>query len=327
MIIFRKLDELEGKLTNAVVTIGNFDGVHLGHREIFRRVRKAATFRGGISVVISFVPHPLKLFPSRKNLLLITTYAEKEALIGASGVDYLIIIPFTGEFAAISATDFVRNVLIRLVGMKKMIIGYDYAFGQNREGNVTLLRRMGEELGFDVEVLEPIGNGEIVYSSSGIREMIGQGDVKGVVSLLGRHFSLTGTVVHGHHRGKGLGFPTANLATENELIPMSGVYAVKIKVDGVLYDGACNIGSNPTFGDDMTSIEVFIFDFQGDLYGCYLRLFFVERIRDERRFQNPAALKKAIQSDVKKCREILGYTSIIEYHEHLGKNDGNEKKA
>jgi riboflavin kinase / FMN adenylyltransferase len=327
MIIFRNLNEIAGNLPGAVVTIGNFDGVHLGHREIFRRVRKAAADLGGVSVVITFVPHPLKLLPSRKNLRLITTYAEKEALIGASGVEYLIIIPFTEEFAAISATDFVRQVLIRLVGMKKLIIGYDYAFGRNREGNLTLLRRLGVKLGFEVEVLEPIGNGETVYSSTGIREMIGNGDVSGVVSLLGRHFSLQGTVVHGHHRGKGLGFPTANLETGNELIPKTGVYAVKVDLDGVLYDGACNIGSNPTFGDEMSSIEVFMFDFQGDLYHRELRLFFVERIRDERRFPTVESLQKAIQSDVTKCRDILGRTTIIEYREPLEKKDRDEKKA
>ena len=327
MIIFRKLDEIEGKLPNAVVTIGNFDGVHLGHREIFRRVRKAAADQGGVSVVITFVPHPLKLLPSRKNLRLITTYAEKESLIEASGVDYLLVIPFTHEFASISATDFVREVLVGRVGMKKLIIGYDYAFGRNREGSVALLRQLGKDLEFEVEVLEPIGDGETIYSSTRIREMIGQGSVREVVSLLGRHFSISGRVVHGHHRGKGLGFPTANLETDNELIPKSGVYAVKVNVGGTIYDGACNIGSNPTFEDKGNSIEVFIFDFCGEIYGRDLRLFFIERIRDERRFPDAAALQKAIQSDVSQCREILGRASIIEYFESLGENDGNDKKA
>jgi riboflavin kinase/FMN adenylyltransferase len=327
MVIFRNINEIAGNLSDAVVTIGNFDGVHLGHREIFHRVRKSADDLGGVSVVITFIPHPLKLLPTRKNLRLITTYAEKEALIGASGVDYLVIIPFTEDFAAKTATEYVKHVLIRLVGMKKLIIGYDYAFGRNREGNVTLLRRLGLELGFAVEVLEPIGNGETVYSSTGIREMISKGDVSGVVSLLGRHFFLDGTVVHGHHRGKGLGFPTANLKSGNELIPKNGVYAVKVDLDGALYDGACNLGSNPTFGNEMSSIEVFLFDFQGDIYNRDLRLFFIERIRDERRFPTVESLQKAIQLDVTKCREILGRTSIIEYHEPLEKDDCAEKKA
>ncbi|HLO26313.1 MAG TPA: bifunctional riboflavin kinase/FAD synthetase [Geobacteraceae bacterium] len=315
MIVYRKLDEIESKLPNAVVTIGNFDGVHLGHREIFRRVRKTAEDLGGASVVISFIPHPLKLLPSRKKLQLITTYAEKESLIAGSGIDYLVIIPFTVEFASITASEFVRKVLVGQVGMKKLIIGYDYAFGRNREGNVGLLRQLGADLGFDVEVLAPIGDGETVYSSTRIREMIHHGEVGGVVSLLGRHFSLDGKVVHGHHRGKGLGFPTANLETGNELIPKSGVYAVKADVEGTVYDGACNIGSNPTFGDEYTSIEVFLFDFQGDLYGHDLRLFFVERIRGERRFPSVEALQEAIRSDVAKCREMLRKTLIMNYHE------------
>ncbi len=315
MIIFRNLDELQKTLPNAVVTIGNFDGVHLGHREIFRRVRKAAADLNGVSVVISFVPHPLKLLPSRKKLRLITTYAEKESLISASGVDYLIIIPFTEHFAAISAADFVREVLVGKVGMKKLIIGYDYAFGRNREGNASLLRLLGEELRFDVEVLEPISGGDAVYSSTRIREMVGKGDVKEVVSLLGRHFSLSGTVVHGHHRGKGLGFPTANLQTVNELIPGSGVYAVKVGIGAAVFDGACNIGSNPTFGDETIAIEVFVFDYEGDLYGSEVRIFFVERIRDERKFPNTFELQEAIQADVAKCRKILGTASIIEFHE------------
>ena len=320
MVIYRNLDAIEGKLARAVVTIGNFDGVHLGHREIFRRVRKAAGDIGGVSVVLTFVPHPLKCLPSRKDLRLITTYAEKEVLIETSGIDCLVIIPFTEEFAAITPEEFVKRILIDLVGMRRLIIGYDYAFGRNREGNVSLLRRMGEELGFDVEVLEPIGNGDIVYSSSRIRELIGSGDVREVVSLLGRHFCLGGTIVHGHHRGKGLGFPTANLATGNELIPKHGVYAVKVNIEGMLLDGACNIGSNPTFGDSMTSIEVFIFDFQGDLYGHELRLYFIERIRDEKQFPDASALQEAIQFDVARCREILGNMSVIEYKEPAGIN-------
>lgn len=325
MIIFRNLDDIQGKLANAAVTIGNFDGVHLGHREIFRRVRKAAAELGGPAVVITFVPHPLKLLPSRKSLRLITPYGEKESLIAASGIDYLVVIPFTGEFAAISAPEFVSRVLVGMVGMKKLIIGYDYAFGRNREGNVELLRKLGDELGFAVEVLAPIGDGERVYSSTGVRELIGRGEVKEVISLLGRHFSLVGTVVHGHHRGKVLGFPTANLAPENELIPKSGVYAVKVKIDDGIYDGACNIGPNPTFGDEASSIEVFIFDFDGDLYGRRLRLYFIERVRDERKFPDAAALQRAIRSDVGRSREILRDASVIEYHEYPGKCDSAEQ--
>jgi riboflavin kinase/FMN adenylyltransferase len=317
MIIFRDIQEIRTKLPRAVVTIGNFDGVHLGHREIFRRLKRAAAELGGVSVVITFVPHPLKVLTVGKSLHLINTYAEKETLIEASGIDYLVTIPFTREFAGISADAFVREILVNRIGAVKVIIGYDYAFGRGREGNAEFLRRMGQELGFEVQVLEPIGDCATVYSSSSVRKLIESGNVRDVVSLLGRHFSLGGIVVHGFHRGKGLGFPTANLKTDKELIPGFGVYAVKVKIGDAVYDGACNIGDNPTFQDGRTSIEVFIFDYDGDLYGQEMRLYFVDRIRDEESFADVEALQRAIARDVARCREILKDVSIIEYREYL----------
>jgi len=318
MKIIRNLSHA-GDLKNPVATIGNFDGVHMGHRQIFRQLKKAAAEIDGVSVVITFTPHPLKVVPSGKKLRLISTYDEKERLLGASGIDYLVVIPFTKEFAAISAREFVSDILVHSIGIRKLIIGYDYAFGRNREGNIGFLRQLGKEYGFAVEVLEPIWDGKTLFSSTNIRKMVEEGNVKDVVRLLGRQFSITGKVVHGHNRGKLLGFPTANLQTENELIPKCGVYAVKVKMDGNLFDGACNIGPNPTFGDEAISIEVFIFDFDGDLYGQDLQLFFIESIRDERKFPDAVALQHAIESDVSNCREVLKDTVIIEYHEPPGK--------
>lgn len=321
MHVFRSIEEITEKLPNAVVTIGNFDGVHLGHREIFRRVRREAAALGGVSLVISFAPHPLKVLGVKKDFRLINTYAEKELLMEASGIDYLLTIPFTAEFAAISAEQFVRDILVGTIGVRKLIIGYDYAFGKNRQGDVAMLRRMGDELGFAVDVLEPIASGGLVYSSTAVRRMIAEGDVRGVVRLIGRHFSVGGTVVHGRQRGKGLGFPTANLQTDKELIPKPGVYAVKVKVGDATFDGACNIGDNPTFGNGSLSIEVFIFDFDGDIYGRDVRLYFVDRIRDEVTFPNPEALREAISRDVARCREILRDVSIIEYRDYLAEED------
>ena len=317
MIVYRSINEIPGPLPNAAVSIGNFDGVHLGHREIFRRVKRAAVELQGVSVIVTFEPHPLKVVPSTKEVTLINTAAEKEQLIAASGVDYLVIIPFTPEFANIGAADFVRSVIVEKIGARKVIIGYDYAFGRGRTGDVSFLRRMGAEFGFLVDVLDPIGDGSIAYSSSQIRKMIREGDVKGVVALLGRHFSVGGTVVHGHSRGSGLGFPTANIVTDKELIPAYGVYAVKIKIDDRLYDGACNIGDNPTFGDGTRSIETFVFDFAADLYGKEIRIYFIERIREERTFSDVEALKEAIARDVRSCREILGSTEVIAFREYL----------
>ena len=318
MEIYRSLEEIPASLGKTVVTIGNFDGVHLGHREIFRRVRKGAEQEGALSVVVTFVPHPLKVIPSKhKQLRLINTYSEKETLIEASGIDCMVAIPFTDSFAAISPREFVEEILVKRLLVTRLIIGYDYSFGRNRQGNVSTLLELGREFGFKVDVLDPIGNEGLVYSSTKVRKLLQEGDVAGVVPLLGRQFSLGGIVVAGHHRGAGLGFPTANIKTDKDLIPATGVYAVKVKLDEALYDAACNIGNNPTFGNDDTSIEVFLFDFDGDLYGRELRIYFFARIRDERKFSGIGELKQAIAADVANCRAILGGTTLIEYREYL----------
>lgn len=305
MVIFRSISEIGEKLRHPAVTIGNFDGVHLGHREILRRVRELARAQDGVSVVITFAPHPLQVIAPDTGVKLITTPKEKQALIEASGIDYLLEIPFDLSFASISATEFVERVLVGAIGMESLVIGYDYAFGRGREGNVKLLRRLGERFGYTVELLQPISGRGLVYSSTAVRTMVSEGNVAGVVSVLGRHYAVTGTVVHGHQRGRGLGFPTANLATEKELLPAAGVYAVKARIGSALYDGACNIGTNPTFGDEQLSLEVFLFDFDGELYGAEVTLIFIERLRGEMRFPNPEALKQAIAADVARCKVIL----------------------
>jgi riboflavin kinase/FMN adenylyltransferase len=310
MVIFRSISEINEPLRHPAVTIGNFDGVHLGHREILRRVRELARARDGVSVVITFTPHPLQVISPDTGVRLITSPREKQALIEASGIDYLLEIPFDLSFASISATEFVQRVLVGAIGMESLVIGYDYAFGRGREGNVELLRQLGERFGYTVELLQPISGGSLVYSSTAVRTMVGEGDVKGVVSVLGRHYSVTGTVVHGHQRGRGLGFPTANLKTDKDLLPAAGVYAVKARVGGALYDGACNIGTNPTFGDRQLSLEVFLFDFDGELYGAEVTLIFIERLRGEKRFPTPEALKEAISADVTRCRVILKDVSV-----------------
>jgi len=315
MIIFKSVSEIREKLRHPAVTIGNFDGVHLGHREIFRRVRELARAAGGVSVVVTFVPHPLQVLAPGKAVRLITSPREKEALIEASGIDYLLEIPFDAAFAAIAAREFVQRTLVETLGMEQLVIGYDYAFGRGREGDVTLLRELGKRFGYQVEELQPIACGATVYSSTAVRNLVSEGDVKGVVAVLGRHYSLTGTVVHGQQRGRALGFPTANLETDKDLLPAAGVYAVKARVGAGLYDGACNIGTNPTFQNERLSLEVFLFDFEGDLYGREVSLFFLDRLRGEQRFPDLEALKAAIAADVARCRSILKDAAIIEYHD------------
>jgi riboflavin kinase/FMN adenylyltransferase len=285
---------------------------------MFRRLLSRAHDLGGESAVVTFRPHPLKVLNPTHPLRLINTYAEKETLIEASGIHTLLVIPFDRQFASIPPEEFVGDVLVGRLGMKHLIVGYDYGFGRDRRGNATLLRTLGEEHGYTLELLEPIGNGGVIYSSTSVRRMIEAGDVAGAVAILGRHFSLAGTVVHGHHRGRGLGFPTANLLTEKELIPRDGVYAVKVRVGERLLDGACNVGSNPTFSDAQRAIEVFILDHSDDLYGEDIRLYFMARVRDERAFANREQLMAAIAVDVARCREILAGATLIGYRDYLG---------
>ncbi|GFO57149.1 riboflavin biosynthesis protein [Geomonas sp. Red276] len=306
MIIFRNLSEVKEKLRHPAVTIGNFDGVHLGHREIFRRLTEKARAQGGVSVVITFTPHPMQVVSPGTGVKLITTTTEKEALIAAAGIDYLLEIPFDWNFASIPATQFVEEILVGTLGMESMVIGYDYAFGRGREGDVNLLRSLGERHGYTVDLLEPISNGTTIYSSTAVRNMVGAGDVKGVLSVLGRHYAVTGTVIHGDQRGRLLGFPTANLCVQKDLLPAAGVYAVRVAVGHDHFNGACNIGTNPTFDGHRLSLEVFLFDFDGDLYGREVTLTFIERLRGEMRFPNVDALKEAIARDVARCRAILG---------------------
>ncbi len=317
MRIVRDLDELKQPLRNAVVTIGNFDGVHLGHREIFRRVVRRAQEFGGPSVVHTFVPHPLKVLAPERAPLLINTYEEKEQLIEASCIDVLVCTPFTAALAALPARHFVRQVLVDRIGLRHLIIGYDYLFGKDRQGNAELLRHMGEQLGFSVEVLQPIrGEGEL-YSSTRVRQLIQEGQVGRVVALLGRNFALQGQVVHGFKRGKTLGFPTANIKTDRELLPATGVYAVKVRRGGRLIDGVLNIGFNPTFEAADLCIEVHLLDFDEQLYGEQLHIYFIERLRDEKRFTGPEHLVRSIQEDIRRARSILASARLIEYHEYL----------
>ena len=317
MLVYRSIDEIVAPLHNPVVTIGNFDGVHLGHREIFRKLKLAAKEIGGVSVVITFDPHPLKVVPSSRSVILINTIEEKINLIEASGVDYLIIISFDSAFSALTAVEFTERILVGRIGLKRLIIGYDYAFGKGREGDVSLLRRLGNKFSFEVEELAPISDGSINYSSTLIRKMIREGAVAAATHFLGRNYSIAGRVVHGADRGKTLGFPTANISTDKELIPADGVYAVKVKIDDSLYDAACNIGFNPTFATETKSIEVFIFDLNADLYGKEIRIYFFDRLRDEKRFGSVDELVAAIAADVDSCRKILASSQLVVYRDYL----------
>jgi riboflavin kinase/FMN adenylyltransferase len=290
----------------SVVTIGNFDGVHRGHQEIFRQVAVKSAELSIPSVVVTFDPHPLKVLRSDdERPRLITTSEQKRQLIAETDIDLLLVIPFTLEFASVSAELFVRRVLYTFLGVKYLVIGHDYTFGRDREGNESFLIRIGQDLGFEVKSLEQVGDGNLLFSSSAVRRLVANGAVADALQILGRCHRITGQVIHGREIGRLLGFPTANIVTDNELIPGDGVYAVWVSVLNELFMGACSVGINPTFGGGQRTVEVFLFDFVGDLYDKELVIHFVDKLRDVVHFPDATALIARIAQDVVAARGIL----------------------
>jgi riboflavin kinase/FMN adenylyltransferase len=292
--------------TNAVVTIGNFDGVHVGHQALFRQVINKAQSIGGTSVVMTFEPHPIRVLNCGKHFPLITLFEQKVELVGATGVDTLICVSFTREFAATPARAFVKDILCDMIGMKSVVVGEDYSFGSNRQGNISLLREMGAAFGFEVIISDWVELEGRRISSTEIRNLVRDGQVQEAGKLLGRHYQVRGTVVVGRDRGgRLLGFPTANLKLYDELCPKGGVYAVTVECNGATYEGVANIGYSPTFGNGEFNIEVHILDFEREIYGLSIRVNFVRRLRGERKFPGPEALAAQIRLDIEKALEIL----------------------
>jgi len=309
-------DFLHPLADRSVVTIGNFDGVHRGHREIFRQVTARAKELSATSVVVTFSPHPLRVLrPDDRRFCLITTDDQKRELIGESDIDLLLVIPFTKEFSALSADMFVRQILHACLGVRFLVIGHDYAFGKGREGNERFLVQMGQELGFEVQSLDPVGDDGVLFSSSTVRRLVTEGKVAEALQILGRCHCISGQVVHGREIGRSLGFPTANIVTHNELISGDGVYAVWVSVLGELVMGACSVGVNPTFGGGEHTIEVFLFDFSNDLYGKDVVIHFVDKLRDVTRFSDKTALMSQIATDVATARRILASGLPVEYRQ------------
>ncbi len=306
MNVITDLNELDKSLINPVLTIGNFDGVHKGHLALFDKVKTLASGINGQSVVMTFEPHPVKIVKPGNGPSLITPVEQKLKLIHEAGIDVIICLPFNKEFASISANDFVIDLLVKKIGIKEVVVGYDYNFGADRTGNIELLKKMGDELGFKVHVVGQIQLGSTLVSSTSIRNLVKEGKLEEARELLGRDYQITGKVRTGMGRGgKMLGFPTANLTAEDELIPKKGVYAVKAYIDGKEYNGVCNIGVNPTFGGTSLSIETHVLDFSGDLVGKKFTIKFISRLRDETTFNGIEELAEQIDRDVKKAREIL----------------------
>ncbi len=309
MELIEGLDKIQTPFKYAVVTIGNFDGVHIGHQALFHQVIEKSDAVNGTSIAITFEPHPIRVLQRNGNPPLITLYEQKVELIHRSGLDVLIVIPFTREFAGIPAAEFIEDILVRKIGMKAIVIGEDYSFGKNREGNFDMLKTFGERLGFDVIVADWIftsnGMPERI-SSTRIRELVTAGNVSDVQHMLGRYYQIRGTVETGRNRGgKLLGFPTANVRLYDELCPKTGVYAVIVELSEKRYKGVANIGYSPTFDDCIYTVEVHILDFNADIYGHRIRINFIDRIRDEKKFSGIEELSKQIQRDVEKARCIV----------------------
>ena len=293
-----------------VMSIGNFDGVHLGHQIIFRRVAEIARENQGTAIVFTFEPHPLKIIAPEKVPLMLTSFRKKMELIEQCGIDQVVCADFNQSFADQHPRDFAEKILVGKIGVKEIVVGYDYAFGRGREGTVAYLKKMGDEFHFKVHVTEPVEFDGHRVSSSFVRELIEEGDVVRARDFLGRHYSIQGPVVHGYKTGRGIGFPTANIDTSKVQIPATGVYAVRVTVDHQNYSGVVNIGFNPTFNRDTLSVEVHIFDFDESIYGSEAEIAFVERIRGEIQFQSAEELVAQIAKDIETAKTILTRTPL-----------------
>jgi riboflavin kinase/FMN adenylyltransferase len=309
MKVFNHLDQIIEPFKHAVITIGNFDGVHIGHQALFHETIEKAGTLGGTSVAMTFEPHPLRVMKSNNHPPLITLYEQKSELIERTGIDVLICVPFTLEFAALSAEQFVRDLLVKKIGMKAIVVGQDYSFGKNREGDLDLLKSYGPEYGFEVIVAGWIKSARDLpdrISSTRIRELVTDGRMEQAEKMLGRNYQIRGKVVSGRDRGgKVLGIPTANINLHDELCPKTGIYAVTVECEGNLHRGVANIGYSPTFEDHEFTVEVHIFDFSANIYGKKIRVNFIKRIRDEIKFSNISELIDQIKLDIAAAQEIL----------------------
>ena len=310
MKIIRDIDNIPEDLTGSVITIGNFDGIHLGHREIFRKLVREARERNKKSVVITFDPHPQKIIhPERRPFFLLTPLNEKLRLIESCDVDAVILITFSIEFARITAEEFVENILWKKLRLSKLLVGYDYAFGKGKGGNAEFLKAYGKKLGFQVEEIGAVKTGGMISSSTGTRLAILDGNVKLASEMLGRPYGVSGTVVKGYRRGTDIGYPTANIKSE-KVIPATGVYAIIAELEGIRHSGVINIGYNPTFGNEEISAEVHLLDFEGDIYGRGITILFIDRLRDEIKFKGPEELARQIKRDIEIAREILSSCAL-----------------
>jgi riboflavin kinase/FMN adenylyltransferase len=289
----------------SIITIGVFDGVHLGHKNLISHTKELASQQGLCSIIITFDKHPQEILTPESHPPFLTDTAEKTSLLKKEGTDAVIVLTFTPELSRLGAREFVSLLQQKLL-MKGLVIGPDFALGKQGEGNIPTLKQLGSEMGFTVTVISPVKiNGEIV-SSTVIRKAMASGDMEKVRRLMGRPFSLHGKVIHGHGRGTGLGFPTVNLdILPGQSLPPDGVFATLARVDNRTFDSVTNIGCNPTFGQNKRTVESFLLDFRNNLYEHEVKIDFIRKLRGETKFNSPEELVKQIYKDISEARRIL----------------------
>ena len=307
MKIFESLD-IHEKFINPVLTIGNYDGIHIGHQKIIERVVRKAREISGTAMLMTFNPHPLSVLKPDTYTRLITPLHLKKKLIEASGIDVMLLVPFDAQFQRLTPEIFIKDILADRLAVKEIVVGYDFKFGKGGTGNVTMLKKLAGTYGFRFETIEAITlDGERVGSNA-IRKLIMDGNVEKAAQFLGRPHMIEGVVVKGENRGKWMGFPTINLDTFFELVPKNGVYMTEVELKGRRKLAVTNIGFNPTFGGKKFLMETHILDFSGNLYGKEVVIYFHKRIRDEMKFSGINELKERISEDVALAREFFRHT-------------------
>jgi riboflavin kinase/FMN adenylyltransferase len=292
-------------LVHPVLALGNFDGLHRGHLKIIERVRRGAAEHGGTPMAMTFDPHPPRVVrPDKAPKLLMTKQQRLDALHGA-GVACVAVVRFTREISEWDPETFVRSALVDWLRVSEVWVGANFLFGHGRSGNFSVLRTLGQRYGFRADKIDPVRYKDFVVSSTRVRRLVSEGRVDEAGALLGHPYFIDGHVIEGRKRGREMGFPTANLATENELIPPQGVYATTSTIDGIVHRGVTNVGVRPTFGEQELTIETHLLNYTGDLYGRRVRLGFVQRVRDERQFPDIDALREQIEADRRMAERLF----------------------
>jgi len=298
-------------LVHPVLALGNFDGLHRGHLKIIERVRRGALERGGTPMAMTFDPHPSRIVRPDKAPPLLMTKEQRLDALARAGMHAVAVVRFTPELSRWDPETFVRVALVEWLRVAEVWVGANFLFGHERSGTFTVLRTLGQRYGFRADKIDPVRYKEFVVSSTRIRRLVTEGKVDEAAALLGHQFYIDGVVVDGKHRGRELGFPTANLQTDNELLPPNGVYATTVTVDEVVHPSVTNVGVRPTFGDSTaTTVEAHLLDFNADLYGRRLRLGFVQRLRDERKFADVDALRAQIAADRLHAERLFTQLSV-----------------